>query len=75
MARKWGAGRLQRMAARYRASVQVVAVRAHDAAAAHSLGGDGHAVLVRPDDHVAMVARMHDANALAQHLDRWLLRA
>ena len=67
--------RLRRVAERYRATVRVVAVEGVDAAATAALGGAGRAVLVRPDDHVAMVARAHDGALVAQHLDPWLTRA
>jgi 2-polyprenyl-6-methoxyphenol hydroxylase-like FAD-dependent oxidoreductase len=67
--------RLRRVAERYRARVRVVAVEGADAAATAALGGVGRAVLVRPDDHVAMVTRAHDGAVLAQYLDGWLTRA
>ncbi len=66
--------RLRRVAARYRARIQVVPVSA-ESAASRALGGEGRVVLVRPDDHVALVARATDDHLLGQYLDRWLTRA
>jgi 2-polyprenyl-6-methoxyphenol hydroxylase-like FAD-dependent oxidoreductase len=66
---------LHRMASRYRAKVHVVAVRGSDPTATRSLGGEGRAVLVRPDDHVAVIARIHDAATMGQYLNQWLTRA
>ncbi|MFO0605298.1 MAG: FAD-dependent monooxygenase [Polyangiales bacterium] len=67
--------RLRRVAARYRTRVRVVTAAGEGAAAMEALGGAGRVVVVRPDDHVAMVARVHDDGVVAQYLDGWLTRA
>ena len=64
--------RLRRLADRYRAPLRVVPVKATSESARRALDGPGRAVLVRPDDHVALVARLHDGAAVGQYLDAWL---
>jgi 2-polyprenyl-6-methoxyphenol hydroxylase-like FAD-dependent oxidoreductase len=66
---------LRSLAARYRATVRVVPITASHDEARRALGPAGRVLLVRPDDHVSVVARLHDAAAVGQHLDLWLTRA
>jgi 2-polyprenyl-6-methoxyphenol hydroxylase-like FAD-dependent oxidoreductase len=66
--------RLRRLADRYRAQIRVTPVRA-EGASRRALDGDSRAVLVRPDAHVAAVARVNDDAALGQYLDAHLTRA
>jgi 2-polyprenyl-6-methoxyphenol hydroxylase-like FAD-dependent oxidoreductase len=67
--------RLRRLVSRYRARVCVVAAEGDGPDAVSALGGVGRVLLIRPDDHVAMVARRGDDEPLARHLDTWLMRA
>lgn len=66
--------RLRHLTLRYRSTLAVRSVRA-EGGAAKALDGAGRAVLVRPDGHVAAVARLHDAAALAGYLDAHLTQA
>ena len=65
--------RLRRVTARYRSAIAVREVTA-GGASLRALDGPGRVVLVRPDAHVAAVARMNDAAALAGYLDAHLTR-
>ncbi len=66
---------LRALASRYRAAVRVVSITAANDDARRALGPAGRVLVVRPDDHVSVVARLHDAAAVGQHLDLWLTRS